>query len=495
MDAACESIRNSENFKHILEIILAVGNYMNDSSKQANGFRLGTLQRLAFTKDEKNTMTFLHYVEKIVRTSFPEMELFCDELKNAIAVSKLSIDQLRADSNEFMNTIKNCQTSIDIGNLSDSSKFHPKDQVLTYVLASLPEARKKREALNDLLQSTLTEFSKLMKYFGEDPDDSQSVATFFSKFSAFVSEYKKAKKENLQREEENRAYEARKRLAEAPKKAEQLESGALSPTGTKPTKVMDTLLEKLRAAGPSGDARSARRRAAARKSLAEQRRSLSISIPHTELDLDDEEGDNEKGNENGERESSVGVQFQDSPDILPQTPDSSDFAEQRIDDGESDGEDEGSVGSSERSRSADKLVKRTSLGSDSGEPRRLSSAPVSGTDTPTSAINSASASITDDVGGRARQLLQELRSGSTEYGSGRGASPAAGRLAEMRARQAQRRRSSQTHDLSSLSARLSQSSAASSPTLDDGGASMTRGSTPELPEEDGEEERGPREEK
>lgn len=178
VDNACTSIRESSHFKSILEIILAVGNYMNDTSKQASGFRLGTLQRLAFTKDEKNTMTFLHYVEKIVRTSFPEVEDFCDELKDAIAVAKLSIDQLKTDSREFMSTIKNCQTSIDIGNLSDPSKFHPKDDVLSFILTALPEARKKREALNDQLQSTLTEFVKLVKYFGEDPDDSQSVGTF-----------------------------------------------------------------------------------------------------------------------------------------------------------------------------------------------------------------------------------------------------------------------------------------------------------------------------
>lgn len=432
---------------------------MNDSSKQANGFRLGTLQRLAFTKDEKNTMTFLHYVEKIVRTSFPSLERFCDELKDAIAVSKLSIDQLRADSNEFMNTIKNCQTSIDIGNLSDPSKFHPKDQVLSYVLAALPEARKKREALNDQLQSTLTEFSKLMKYFGEDPDDTQSVSTFFSKFSTFVNEYKKAKKENILREEENRAYEARKRLAEAPKKSEQLESGAVSPTGGKPTKVMDTLLEKLRAAGPSGDARSARRRAAARRSLADQRRSLSISISHQ----DDEEDESQK------HDSVVSL----------------DVAEQFL------GEHESTLDNPEVDReevlehslsTEGKPVKRSSITSDSGtDSINLSSTPTSSGDVSIS----TDASVTDDVGGRARQLLQELRSGSGEYSSSRGTSPAAGRLAEMRARQALRRRSSQAHDLTSLSARLSQSSFGPVNLDDaDGNPDIVHDLTPDLPEEE-----------
>lgn len=454
VDAACQSIRESESFKHILEIILAVGNYMNDSSKQASGFKLGTLQRLAFTKDDKNTMTFLHYVEKIVRTSFPEIEKFCDELKDAVAVAKLSIEQLKADSNEFMKTIQNCQTSIDIGNLSDPSKFHPKDKVLSYVLSALPEARRKREALNDQLQATLTEFTKLMKYFGEDPNDSQAVSTFFTKFAAFVSEYKKAKRENLLREEENRAYEARKRLAEAPKKVDQLEAGLLSPTATSTTadgkvEVMDTLLKKLRAAGPSGDARTARRRAAARRNMSSgQHKMHSISITHEEIEEQQKEMAENEAKEKEAANKEAVTNSRKSMDPIDQTPGALPLNPEDAD---------------EEKTNADDDSQNPSEDSIKQEIKRHSSMPASPDKKHkkhTSIDRNLSVNDADDLGGRARQLLQELRSGSSEYSSGAStstrstsissssSSPAASRLAEMRARQAQRRRSGNHHSLS-----------------------------------------------
>lgn len=65
IDEAVENIKNSQHLKSVFEIILTVGNYMNDSTKQAQGFKLSSLQRLSFMKDDKNSMTFLHYVEKL----------------------------------------------------------------------------------------------------------------------------------------------------------------------------------------------------------------------------------------------------------------------------------------------------------------------------------------------------------------------------------------------------------------------------------------------
>ncbi len=57
-----------------------VGNYMNDTRKQATGFKLQSLSRMAGVKDEHN-ISFLHHVEKVVRIAFPELESFLDDLK------------------------------------------------------------------------------------------------------------------------------------------------------------------------------------------------------------------------------------------------------------------------------------------------------------------------------------------------------------------------------------------------------------------------------
>ncbi len=284
IDEATDHIQNSQHLRKVFDIILAVGNYMNDTSKQAQGFKLSTLQRLTFMKDDKNSITFLHYVEKVVRKAYPDEEKFLEELSNCYDVAKVSVEQLANDSKDFTQSIKNVETSIDIGNLSDSSKFHPRDKVLTKVLPVLPEARRKGELLNDQTKLTIIEFEKLMRYFGEDPTDSFSKNSFFRKFVDFMNDYKKARRENLAREEEERAYEQRKKMMETPKR---------SVSGTPTTQqgddggenVMDSLLEKLKAAGPSkGQASSARKRALARKNLLQHKKVT---------DSDEEDDDNE----------------------------------------------------------------------------------------------------------------------------------------------------------------------------------------------------------
>lgn len=65
VDKAVSALQESDNLRNVFNVILAVGNFMNDTSKQAQGFKLSTLQRLTFIKDTTNSMTFLNYVEKL----------------------------------------------------------------------------------------------------------------------------------------------------------------------------------------------------------------------------------------------------------------------------------------------------------------------------------------------------------------------------------------------------------------------------------------------
>lgn len=486
IDTACEKIRESKNLKDILEIILAVGNYMNDSSKQANGFKLGTLQRLAFTKDDKNTMTFLHYVEKIVRTSFPDLENFSDDLKDAIDASKLSIDQLKSDGEEFMQSIKNVQTSVDIGNLSDPTKFHPQDKVLSVVLSALPEARKKRDFISDHMKTTVAEFNKLMKYFGEDPSDNTAASSFFSKFAFFVSEFQRAKQENLQREQETRAYEAQKRLREAPKKSSQLESGNLSgsssPGGQNGDQsaannsVMDNLMEKLKAAGPSGDARSARRRAAARRTMAGHRRALLNETggegndKEEDVEIKTEPAENDEEVEHDKQKaSSVDLNDGGTASVNHSTDKSAEVIEITDDDGEEKANEptpdlsqpsndlsepnlkEFTKDREEADESKTALERSSSVASESILPNEKEKEDHG------NELAVTPEEEDDDVGGRARKLLEELRSGASGSGDYKrpgslSSSSGGSKLAERRARKVQqlKNRSQGSFDLKAL---------------------------------------------
>lgn len=83
------ALRNSQSFREVLNVVLHLGNYMNDLGKQAEGFKLGTLARLPLTKNDANSkQTFMHTLERVIRTVYPQLEDFLDELKDVGLASK-----------------------------------------------------------------------------------------------------------------------------------------------------------------------------------------------------------------------------------------------------------------------------------------------------------------------------------------------------------------------------------------------------------------------
>lgn len=270
IDQSVLKIKDSENLRRVFEIILAVGNYMNDSSKQAKGFKLNSLQRLGFVKDDKNSMSFLHYVEKVIRLNYPEYLGFLEELASCVQAAKYSIEVVSNDCRDYAQAIKNVQSLIDVGNLSDVSKFHPQDRVLKVISPTLPKAKKKAELLSDQAKYTFKELEKLMSFFGEDYNDIFIKNLFLSKFTNFAAEFKKAQRENLKREEELKVYEQRKKLLENTSKTN---TPKLDVSESETDNVMDSLLEKLKAAGlDRGEPTSARKRILMKKHLMQNSR-------------------------------------------------------------------------------------------------------------------------------------------------------------------------------------------------------------------------------
>lgn len=299
IDEAVEAINNSDNIRYVFKIILAFGNYMNDSGKQAKGFKLSTLQRLSFMKDDKNSMTFLHYVEKIIRQVYPEFGNFMEELRSVNEAANLSIEVIESDCNEYYSSIFNVERLIDIGSLSDSSLFHPKDEIYSVVLPKLPEAKRKAELLTEQNKIIVNGFSRLMKFFGENPNDNFAKNSFFKKFADFMSDYKKAQTDNMKREEEFRVYEQRKLMIEKSneEKQAQMKQRNVSSNAKGVDAVMDTLLAKLKQVGANkGDPSSAKRKALARKKLMEAKKN-SFSLNNLDEILSSEDSYNQSRND------------------------------------------------------------------------------------------------------------------------------------------------------------------------------------------------------
>lgn len=186
----CESLRDSVSLMNVLGLILDIGNFMNDSNKQAAGFKLSSLARLGMVKDEKNESSFADLVERIVRNQYPEWEGFTEDIAGVIDVQKANVDQLRADAKKYIDNIKNIQSSLDAGNLSDPKNFHPQDRVYTVVQRCMKDARRKAEQLQLFLDEMSQAYDDIMKFYGEDNTDDNARRDFFSKLASFLQEWK-----------------------------------------------------------------------------------------------------------------------------------------------------------------------------------------------------------------------------------------------------------------------------------------------------------------
>ncbi|KAJ6145156.1 FH2-domain-containing protein [Penicillium chermesinum] len=257
-----ETLRDSVSLMNVLGLILDIGNFMNDANKQAQGFKLSSLARLGMVKDDKNETTFADLVERIVRNQYPEWESFCDEIAGVIGLQKVSVDQLATDANKYIANIKNVQSSLDSGNLSDPKIFHPQDRVSQVVQRCMKDARRKAEQMQLYLDEMVHTYDDIMLFYGEDNTDENARRDFFAKLASFVTEWKKSREKNIGLEESRKRTEAslaRKRLNVNLANAG---GGADAPISPAASGAMDSLLEKLRAAAPQAkDQRDRRRRA------------------------------------------------------------------------------------------------------------------------------------------------------------------------------------------------------------------------------------------
>ncbi|CCU76623.1 cytokinesis protein sepA [Blumeria hordei DH14] len=256
-----ESLRDSVSLLNILGLILDIGNYMNDSNKQASGFKLSSLARLGMVKDDKNETTFADLVERIVRNQYPEWENFTDEISGVITAQKINVEQLTQDAKRYVDNIKNVQMSLDSGNLSDPKKFHPQDRVCQIVLRSMKDARWKAEQMQLYLEDMVRVYDNIMTFYGEDPCDENARRDLFAKLAVFVNEWKKSREKNIALEAMRKRNEASMKRKQAQLKPNGSSDGSTPPSPVS-TGAMDSLLEKLRAAAPhTRDQRDRRRRA------------------------------------------------------------------------------------------------------------------------------------------------------------------------------------------------------------------------------------------
>ncbi|ODQ51929.1 actin-binding FH2 [Saitoella complicata NRRL Y-17804] len=247
IDSAAHGMKTSQALVEFMNVILGLGNYMNDMRKQAAGFKLSSLSRLVFTKDEKNVRSFLHAIQWIFEKEWPQVQQrWLDDTKDVAEAAKLDVNAVKQDAEAYYTRIFNLKASLERGALSDHSVFHEDDEVTRVVTPLLKKALDKASMMQDYVSATTLSLDRVMKYFGEDPSDALGRKLFFPGFNAFINEYKKARMENMEFASQERLSQSRKKVLDS-----SAEASPVSEKASDEKDVMDKLLENLRNTRPT----------------------------------------------------------------------------------------------------------------------------------------------------------------------------------------------------------------------------------------------------
>ncbi|NXA62534.1 FMNL2 protein, partial [Mohoua ochrocephala] len=191
--AASVSIKSSQKLKKILEIILALGNYMNSSKRGAvYGFKLQSLDLLLETKSTDRKQTLLHYISNVVKEKYQHVALFYNELHYVEKAAAVSLENVLLD-------VKELQRGLEL--TKREYTMHDHNTMLKDFIQSNEGKLKK---LQDDAKIAQDAFDDAVKYFGENPKTTPP-SVFFPVFVRFVKAYKQAEEENELRKKQEQA--------------------------------------------------------------------------------------------------------------------------------------------------------------------------------------------------------------------------------------------------------------------------------------------------
>uniref|UniRef100_A0A8C8JAR5 Formin-like 2a n=1 Tax=Oncorhynchus tshawytscha TaxID=74940 RepID=A0A8C8JAR5_ONCTS len=176
--AASVSIKSSQKLKKILEIILALGNYMNSSKRGAvYGFKLQSLDLLLDTKSTDRKMTLLHYIANVVKEKYQQVNLFYNELHYVEKAAAVSLENVLLD-------VKELQRGMDLTKREYSMHGHN-----TMLKDFITHNEGKLKKLQDDAKIAQDAFDEAVKFFGEN-SKTTPPSVFFPVFVRFVKAYR-----------------------------------------------------------------------------------------------------------------------------------------------------------------------------------------------------------------------------------------------------------------------------------------------------------------
>jgi hypothetical protein len=225
---ASEEVLANEKLAKILELTLAIGNYLNGGNVRggAFGFKIDILTKLRDTRSGSAKYTLLHYLVHQVDKIYPQHATFAQDMPHIEHASKLSVDFLDSELGALKREFEETKKLLANGEVNDEAFLNKMGNFIK-------EGQDQMDQAILLHQDMHKKYKQAVLFYCESPDQ-MKPDEFFSFISKFTDGFQQARAE-LEREER----------AKQKKEAKNINKG----NRDKDKGVMDDLADSLR----SGD--------------------------------------------------------------------------------------------------------------------------------------------------------------------------------------------------------------------------------------------------
>ncbi|XP_004462935.4 LOW QUALITY PROTEIN: disheveled-associated activator of morphogenesis 2 [Dasypus novemcinctus] len=205
--ASRELIR-SKRLKQMLEVVLAIGNFMNKGQRGgAYGFRVASLNKIADTKSSiDRNISLLHYLIMILEKHFPDILNMPLELQHLPGAAKVNLAELEKEVGNLKRGLRAVEVELEY---QKRQVREPNDKFVPVMSDFITVSSFSFSELEDQLNEARDKFAKALMHFGEHENKMQPDE-FFGIFDTFLQAFSEARQDleatrRKKEEEERRA--------------------------------------------------------------------------------------------------------------------------------------------------------------------------------------------------------------------------------------------------------------------------------------------------
>ncbi|XP_070274741.1 disheveled-associated activator of morphogenesis 2 [Myotis yumanensis] len=203
---ASRELVRSRRLKQMLEIVLAIGNFMNKGQRGgAYGFRVASLNKIADTKSSiDRNISLLHYLIMILEKHFPDILNMPSELQHLPEAAKVNLAELEKEIGNLRKGLRAVEVELEY---QKRQAREPNDKFVPVMSDFITVSSFSFSELEDQLSEARDKFSKALVHFGEQ-DSKMQPDEFFGIFDTFLQAFAEARQDleamRRKKEEEER---------------------------------------------------------------------------------------------------------------------------------------------------------------------------------------------------------------------------------------------------------------------------------------------------